>query len=198
VSFRSRLLLFFMIIVIVPMVAVALVLFSITADSETGKADAQIAQGLTYLLSTSAVGDNGWLYARSVPAPQRLAFVQSIDRFFRTIFLPRCTPHLGHLSETGAPLNLVCYMWWDELPAIALPDDPERTMLFDAAFDVMADCLAMPSAACQESALHGLGHWRRFDEQRVPAIVDAYLARHNLADPRLAAYARAARCGCVL
>ncbi len=45
-SFRSRLLLFFMIIVIVPMVAVALVLFSITADSETGKADASIAQGL--------------------------------------------------------------------------------------------------------------------------------------------------------
>ena len=46
-SFRSRLLLFFMIIVIVPMIAVALVLFSITADSETGKADAAIAQGLT-------------------------------------------------------------------------------------------------------------------------------------------------------
>jgi diguanylate cyclase (GGDEF)-like protein len=46
VSFRNRLLLFFMIIVVVPMVAVALVLFSITADSETGKADAQIAQGL--------------------------------------------------------------------------------------------------------------------------------------------------------
>jgi diguanylate cyclase (GGDEF)-like protein len=45
-SFRSRLLLFFTIIVIVPMVAVALVLFSITADSETGKADAAIAQGL--------------------------------------------------------------------------------------------------------------------------------------------------------
>src|SRR3954462_15573908 len=44
-SFRSRLLLFFMIIVIVPMIAVALVLFSITADSETGKADAAIAQG---------------------------------------------------------------------------------------------------------------------------------------------------------
>src|SRR6476661_5228864 len=45
-SFRSRLLLFFTIIVIVPMIAVALVLFSITADSETGKADAGIAQGL--------------------------------------------------------------------------------------------------------------------------------------------------------
>src|SRR5437868_7545697 len=45
-SFRSRLLLFFVIIVVVPMIAVALVMFSITADSETGKADAAIAQGL--------------------------------------------------------------------------------------------------------------------------------------------------------
>ncbi|MDQ3935300.1 MAG: hypothetical protein M3340_11805, partial [Actinomycetota bacterium] len=45
-SFRSRLLLFFTIIVVIPMVAVALVLFSITEDSETGKADAEIAQGL--------------------------------------------------------------------------------------------------------------------------------------------------------
>src|SRR5947209_682776 len=45
-SFRSRLSLFFTIIVVVPMVAVALVLFSIMADSETGKTDAAIAQGL--------------------------------------------------------------------------------------------------------------------------------------------------------
>jgi diguanylate cyclase (GGDEF)-like protein len=45
-SFRVRLFLFFVIIVVVPMIAVALVLFSLTKDSETGKADAQIAQGL--------------------------------------------------------------------------------------------------------------------------------------------------------
>ena len=45
-SFRRRLLLFFTIIVVIPMVAVMLVLFSLTADSETGKADAEIAQGL--------------------------------------------------------------------------------------------------------------------------------------------------------
>ena len=45
-SFRRRLLLFFLIIVVVPMMSVALVLFAITADSETGKADARIAAGL--------------------------------------------------------------------------------------------------------------------------------------------------------
>src|SRR4051794_13461113 len=45
-SFRTRLLLFFTIIVIVPMGAVALVLFSITSQSQLGKADARIAEGL--------------------------------------------------------------------------------------------------------------------------------------------------------
>src|SRR4051812_12441887 len=45
-SFRTRLLLFFTMIVIVPMGAVALVLFSITSQSELGKADARIAEGL--------------------------------------------------------------------------------------------------------------------------------------------------------
>src|SRR5438093_8302864 len=50
-SFRGRLLVFFTIIVIVPMVAVALVLFSLTKGSETGKADARIAQGLRTALT---------------------------------------------------------------------------------------------------------------------------------------------------
>src|SRR5690242_18023433 len=51
-SFRSRLLLFFTIIVIVPMGAVALVLFSITSQSEYGKADARIAEGMRVALAS--------------------------------------------------------------------------------------------------------------------------------------------------
>jgi diguanylate cyclase (GGDEF)-like protein len=50
-SFRGRLFIFFTIIVIVPMAAVAVVLFSITSDSETGKSDSRIAQGLTTALA---------------------------------------------------------------------------------------------------------------------------------------------------
>src|SRR5256885_16510276 len=49
--FRPRLLLFFTIIVIVPMGAVALVLFSITSQSELGKADARIAEGMRVALA---------------------------------------------------------------------------------------------------------------------------------------------------
>src|SRR5215216_4427178 len=42
-SFRRRLTLFFVLIVIVPMVAVAVVLFRLISDNEDGKADARLA-----------------------------------------------------------------------------------------------------------------------------------------------------------
>lgn len=81
-SFRSRLLLFFMIIVIVPMIAVALVLFSITADSETGKADAQIAQGLraAFAIYDSDRGDARAALARAVRDPRLARALAAGDR----------------------------------------------------------------------------------------------------------------------
>ena len=50
-SFRGRLLVFFTIIVVIPMIAVALVLFSLTEDSEHGKVDSRLAGGLRTTLS---------------------------------------------------------------------------------------------------------------------------------------------------
>ncbi len=82
VSFRSRLLLFFMIIVIVPMVAVALVLFSITSDSETGKTDAQIAQGLraAFAIYDSDRGDARPQLAHVARDPRLARALASNDR----------------------------------------------------------------------------------------------------------------------
>jgi diguanylate cyclase (GGDEF)-like protein len=50
-SFRGRLFIFFTIIVIVPMAAVAVVQLKLTSESETGKSDSRIAQGLTTALA---------------------------------------------------------------------------------------------------------------------------------------------------
>src|SRR5215212_6924679 len=50
-SFRGRLLVFFTIIVVIPMIAVALVLFKLTEDSEHGKVDSRLAGGLHTTLS---------------------------------------------------------------------------------------------------------------------------------------------------
>ena len=55
-TFHGRLRLFFAIIVIIPMLAIAAVLFSLTADSERGKADAGIATGLSVALSLYGEG----------------------------------------------------------------------------------------------------------------------------------------------
>jgi diguanylate cyclase (GGDEF)-like protein len=46
-SFRTRLTLFFVLIVIVPMFSAAVIVFRLISDNETGKADAKLAQGET-------------------------------------------------------------------------------------------------------------------------------------------------------
>ena len=51
-NFRARLRLFFVLLVIVPMIALAVVLFTLTSRSETGKADAGISAGTRTAFST--------------------------------------------------------------------------------------------------------------------------------------------------
>ena len=66
-SFRSRLRLFFALIVIVPMLALGIVLFALTAQTETGKADAGIAAG-----ARAAVGVYREEAERARPALRRM------------------------------------------------------------------------------------------------------------------------------
>jgi hypothetical protein len=161
--------------------------------------DAQIAQGLTYLVSTSAAGERGWFYDRTIPARARIDFLMSNVDLFEKLFAVRCEAKLGHLSEeSDQPLNMRCYMWWDDFPCVALGDDPDRDVIGQACVEAMRRILALDSIACQESALHGLGHAARSFPRDVEAAIDSYLAKGAIRRPELAAYARAARAGCVL
>jgi hypothetical protein len=162
-------------------------------------ADRQIAQGLTYLVDTMASGDSGWFYSTEVPVRGRIRCVEAIATFFERLFRSRCTPHLSHLSEVDAgPLNGVCYMWWDVFPSLALAGDPDLPALHDAALSTMKRILHLDSLACQESALHGLGHWQPKYQERVAAIINHFCETYPETDPRLLVYAKSARCGCVL
>jgi hypothetical protein len=158
--------------------------------------DAQIAQGLTYLVSTSASGDNGWLYSTEAPTADRLHCIEATASLFEKLFAPRCTPTLSHLSESGGPLNGVCYMWWDEFPCVALAVDPDRNTLHTAVLRTLDRILRMPSLPCQESALHGLGHWQQEYSGEVQRIIDDYEAKPQ--DAKLHLYAQSARSGGVL
>jgi hypothetical protein len=162
-------------------------------------ADSQISQGLTYLVNTISSGDCGWFYSRAVSVSDRLRAISAIYSLFDQLFQPRCAPILLHVDEEGAkPLNSNCYMWWDSFPSVASPDDPHRLILHDAVLAVMEKILTLDSIACQESALHGLGHWQRDHPRLVESIVDRFLQSNTAPDYRLVAYAQAARRGCVL
>jgi hypothetical protein len=161
--------------------------------------DSQLNQGLWYLASNACSGHMLALMDASVPWPARQRCVHSFQPLYEDCFAKRCTPHLSHLGEPGAgQLNLVCYMWWDILPVAGSPDDPACKEVNQALLQVMDSALKLDSIACQESALHGLGHWHiRFPEQ-VESIIQNFLQRSNALPENLRKYALNALSGCVL
>ncbi len=161
--------------------------------------DDQIAGGLKYLFDYGT----GFAEVREMADPAvdpagRMALAERIDRLWTEIFAPRCAPALGHLSETSEPLDMHCYMFWDGFYGLDVADPAERAALTAAFVEAMGRILALPHPACQESALHGLGHWGEQAPGRAAELIDAFLAEDRAARPELVAYARAARAGCVL
>jgi hypothetical protein len=160
--------------------------------------DVQLDEGFWYLVSNGASDCMLALTDGSVPIRARARCLRATATVFRRIYAPRCTPHLSHIDEPGAgPLNLSCYMWWDLLPVSPAPDDGARRPLDVAALDAMRDVLGLDAVACQESALHGLGHWQAAYPDAVGDIVDAFLAAAPDRHPDLVRYAQSARVGCV-
>jgi diguanylate cyclase (GGDEF)-like protein len=134
-SFRSRLLLFFTIIVIVPMIAVALVLFSITADSETGKADAAIAQGLraafaVYDGDRNAAKDELTRIARDPKLAAALARHDDAATHKRLLELLRIVPGVRRIAAYGNDHRLMAAVGSLDAvaPAVAAPMAHNRRM----------------------------------------------------------------------
>ena len=163
-----------------------------------GYTDDELKRGFWYLLSN---GGSDVMFAISdprVPLEKRLACIETFYIVLRDFFVPRCSPHLSHLDEPGVnPLNSPCYMWWDITPVPSGASDEDQGPLTDACLSVMERTLALDSIACQENALHGLGHWHRHFPERVESIIDAFLAAHPDIRPELKNYALSARGGCV-
>jgi hypothetical protein len=160
--------------------------------------DSQIAQGLYYLIDNGAGGYCRFLTDGSVPLDARTACIEAFSTLFARLFQPRCEPVLSHLDEPGAnPLNRICYMWWDIMPIGAatapIPADP----IHQGCLAEMRETLRLPNPACQESALHGLGHWAGAYPEFAAVTVDAYLAANPKLRPELVRYAQAARSGCI-
>jgi len=156
--------------------------------------DAQVNQGLYYLASPGASSDVNTLLSPEVPLDLRLRGIRAIVTLYRECFAKRCSPTLSHLDEKGTALNPICYMFWDLNGLGYLQECPDPEATGDAVFGVLAAILAIPHPACQEAALHGLGHLALFFGERVQTIIDSFLELAPT-DQRLHEYARAAQEG---
>lgn len=177
-------------------VAHAIGLFETAGETLAPYSDHQIGQGL-WALIISIDSPLCELMDHSVPEADRLRCLAAIPGVYEQVFAPRCAEVLCHLSEKSSTLNGACYIWWDPYPS------PWSTRGMTAeenaiTLAVMERALALPNAACQESALHGLGHWiERYEEcnERATGIIDAFLASGSVRRPELIEYARRARKG---
>lgn len=161
--------------------------------------DAQLNQGLWFLVSTACSSHMLALLDESVPWQAIQRCIASIHPLFEQCFARRCTPHLSYIDEPGAsPLNLVCYMWWDLMPIYGRPDLPARRELDEAILSVMQSTLQLDSIACRESALHGLGHWQRAYPERVGEIINEFSMRQPDLPEKLREYMINAFVGYVL
>lgn len=88
-------------------------------------------------------------------------------------------------------------MWWDSIAIGAPAKDAEDEKLNQAILAVINSTLNLPSIACQESALHGLGHKHYMYPSFVEDTINEYIASHRELRSELLNYAIAARSGCV-
>ena len=159
----------------------------------------QLNQGLWFIADNACSNHMFALLDPGVPWSARQRCVRSFHPLFEQCFARRCTPHLSHLDEPGAgPLNPVCYMWWDIIPIIGQPDNPDQLALDQEILAVMESTLRLDSIPCQESALHGLGHWQMYYPERVTGIIERFLQANKGLRQELRTYAMNAYRGCVL
>jgi hypothetical protein len=162
-----------------------------------GLSDEEIGVGLWSVLDSGGAGTVLALNDAALPLDDRIACVAAIRTLYRDLFLPRCAERLGHLSEQDGRLEMICYMFWDVASFGGPAGEREGNLLEDAVLDVLEDTLYFEHAACQESAIHGLGHRIGRHPDRAPAVLDRWLRSGPVRDPRLRTYANAARTGCI-
>ena len=159
--------------------------------------DEQVCLGLDYIINPAFSNHMFFFYEDDVPLKTRLDCLSSFESLFNGYFAEHCSATLGHLDQQPSnAVNRICYMWWDVIPLFGHPEEPMKKKLDQPILDLQKQILSIDSIACQESALHGLGHWQCKYPQEVDDIISDYL-RKAAPTKELHAYASAARVGCV-
>ncbi len=173
-------------------------LFADPVTSVGGLDDETIGIGLWNVLDPGGAGTTFAVGDTDLPITDRVACVRAIPTLYRDLLAPRCAPRLGHLGEQEGRLEMIAYMFWDIAAFGGVEGTRNGNLLEDAVLETLDDILHIDHAACQEGAIHGLGHRFPRHPERVPAILRTFLRRGPIADDRLVPYAESAMSGCIL
>jgi GTP-binding protein len=132
--------------------------------------DAQIDQGLWFIVGTANSKHFDWIVDGRVDLRLRKRCIRSIENLSHALFAPRCSDEV--ISGTK-PLDSICYMLWD----LAIHDKVLDAEIGREAVNTLARIITIPSIACQQSALHGLGHLV-YDARLGCDIIQKYLDDH--------------------
>ena len=158
--------------------------------------DWQIAMGLSYVFNNSFSDLSFALRDTPVPLEDRLAAIRSLKVLYTDCFAKRCTPALGHRSESDRKLDIFCYMIWDVTPLSFCTNKKEKPAFYEALFEVFRAGLQSTNIACIESALHGLGHLV-FHYKPAAQVIEEAIPWIRRKAPRLLTYAKASKVGMI-
>jgi hypothetical protein len=168
-------------------------LFRNPADLPRRYSRAQIDQGLHYLISPSSSGHAHVLSDVRLPWSDRTACFEAMIALYEKLMAPVYKDDLGHTNH-GSGFHSACYMWWDIFPLWGGMDHPDRDRINEAVLNVCEYALGLRALSCQESALHGLGHWHLEIPEQTGPIVERFLARTDI-NRAIRAYAELAAAG---
>jgi hypothetical protein len=174
-------------------------LFERSGELLRGLTREQIDDGFHLIVNNSCSNYLQSLKDPKIPIADRLRCVNAIKVVYRDVFAP-VYGDVTARNRTGQerpPFS--CNMWWDVFCFHGQHrSDPDLLAISEACLGVMADALTLPSDACVESALHGLGHWHCNMSREVERVIDGFLHQRPDVSPGLREYATSARAGNVL
>lgn len=135
--------------------------------------DQQVGDGLWYLISGNFSLYIHMLDEKDVDWVEKERLIEEMYAIFANFFDKIL---LDKEDEQCYFTGLVCNMWWDLMP-VALRFGCERGEGDQLFLDVMKRILQLKSIDCQESALHGLGHWHKAYPKIVEDIIDEYIKK---------------------
>ena len=170
-------------------------LFENPLPSLSSYSDEQINQGINFIVYRACSTHFEGLVDHRIDLRLRRRCIHSLENLSREVFAPRCSDEVIHGTK---PLDNMCYMLWDLIVLDAETAECVRDPEIDKEIlDTLVRILAMPSIACQQSALHGLGHLVRHAALG-PTVIQQYLDDHPNLRTDLREYAHKALAGTIL